>query len=31
MSEEDLKQEAPAAEDSSVEVELEGVATEDAV
>jgi len=31
MSEEDLKQEAPATEDSSVEVELEGVATEDAV
>jgi hypothetical protein len=31
MSEEDLKQEAPATEDSSVEVELEGVTTEDAV
>jgi hypothetical protein len=31
MSEEDLKQEAPATEDSSVEVELEGTASEDAM
>ena len=31
MSEEDLKQDAPATEDSSVEVELEGTASEDAV